>query len=158
MQTKKLHRFDVPWQADMMASELEQVGIKCDTKPASREYVAILTGMGFTPTDLYVDEDNLTKAKVLLQKFLSKAHTNIKLVENSESKPITPNYYRRVLFFSLASIVTVPIIFNIVAALNFREMLKKKSSTFQDKMIAGFVMTVSTAVAVLFAFWIYEKV
>lgn len=125
---------------------LSAAGIELHTVRSAREYTSILLGGDDDSFDLFVEEKDLKKAQDLL-----KAEP-LKASESSEPQVVEKNYFKRVIFFSMASVVFLPIIFNLAASLNFRPMLKQNIS-WKLKIFATVVfltMWVGAVTAVIF--------
>lgn len=123
---KKLYLFDHSWQADIFMSELRQQDIASEATQKPREYNSIITGLSETPTEVYVCESDFFEAEKLLQKFLSRNNSPLRLITDDDLAHETSNkYYKRILFFSLGGAFVLPIIFNAVAYLNYLELLKR---------------------------------
>lgn len=155
---KKLCFFDHTWQAEMLLSELHVNEINAEAILKPREYISIITGMSHSPTEIYVEEKDLARAEKLLQHFLNKNNSKIYLVgeNNSADSTTSDKYYKRVIFFSLSSIVFLPLIFNLVALINYKELLKYPHTT-KMKSISLAALIMGLFLSSFVAYWIYKS-
>lgn len=119
----KLAELDQPWQAELVISELKTLNIEARADTKTREYTSILLGGLSQKCTLYVDEGNFLQAKALYDQIIS-SHS-----KSNEGEPITQNYFKRVIIFSLLGIIVLPIVFNIAATLNIPRLLSSPINT-----------------------------
>ena len=154
---KVLFKFDSQWQAQIVAELLKNEGIDSYELRGAREYSSIVTGIGEAAVEVLVDENDFAKAQSLLLAYFQRS--KIRLVEDEpaavESKK-TPKYFRRVMFLSIASMVLLPVVLNIVAAFNLGPMFESESSKVK-KAIALTVFSVSLLVSGIECYWIVTQ-
>lgn len=151
---KLLHRFEHPWQAEIFQGLLKQESIQSFTIEGAREYATIVTGIGQPLTELFVDESDLDAANKVLTAYLRKPHLHIVEEDHhAEAAEKLVNHFRRILFFSLAGAVFLPVILNIFAVYHLLKFLKLQDETLWDKFIA---VTVTIAGWLGSAVLIYE--
>lgn len=132
---KLIYRFEAPWQADKIVEELKEQGIESYTSQTPRAYTKLVMGGGAL-TELYVDSHNHVAAQRILQKFmLSLAPTEL----DGEV-----NYFKRVAWCSILSIVVCPLLFNVAATVNY---LKIKPGPNSKQSLGFFVMLVGWVLA-----------
>ncbi len=131
-----MHRFEHPWQAELFQGLLNQEGIQNFTIEGAREYTTILTGIGQPVTQLFVDESDMEKAQKFLESYLRQSHLHLveDLPEQAPKKPENP--FRKVLFFSLAGAVVLPVMLNIFAVYHLIRFLKLEDETLFRKFVA----------------------
>ncbi len=153
---KLLIKFEHVWQADAVKSLLAEKQIAYYEIKKSREYVSILTGIGQGAFEIYVQDDMLPLAQTVLTNYLKQ--TSLHLVDDSDENrdlKVRPNYFRRVIFLSVSSLVFLPIVFNYLAYLNFKKLLNSIASERQ-KNTALVVLIICFALALLEAVWILK--
>lgn len=119
--TTLLRKVRSTWELDAITYQLTTAGIEFHTVRSAREYTSILLGGDDDCFDIFVEEKDLKKAQDFLKTEPLKA-------ESSEPQVTEKNYFKRVVFFSMASVVLAPILFNLAASLNFGPMLKQNIS------------------------------
>lgn len=151
---KVLFKFDSQWQAQIVADILKNEGIASHELRGAREYTSIVTGIGEPALEILVDEQDFAKAQTLLLAYFQRSKISIVDDEHliSEAKR-TPKYFRRVMFLSVASMVLLPLILNIVAAFNIGPMFKYETSSVK-KTIALTTFCISFFVSGLELYWI----
>lgn len=133
---KLLHRFEHPWQAEIFQSLLKQEGIESFAIEGAREYATIVTGIGQPLTELFVDNSNLEAANKVLTAYLRKPHLHVVEDQPTESGQKPANHFRKILFFSLAGAVFLPVVLNIFAVFHLLKFLKLEDETLWTKFIA----------------------
>ena len=153
-----LAKFDNNWQADAVKNLLSERQIAYYEIKSSREYVSILTGIGQGFTELYVDADQLSDAKSIYEGY--RKATSLHLVSTdqiSEQKDARPQeYYRKVVFLSLASLILFPILFNLIATWNFKLLWNNKIEQHR-RVSAVLVLVACWLLAGVEAWWIVGK-
>lgn len=133
---KLLHRFEHPWQAEIFQGLLKQEGIDSFAIEGAREYATIVTGIGQPLTELFVDEADMEAAQKALSAYLRKPHLHVVEDPPVESIEKPTNHFRKILFFSFAGAVFLPVVLNIFAVLHLLKLLKMKDETLWTKFIA----------------------
>ena len=150
---KQLYKFEFSWQAELVQGLLKNEGIESFSLKGAREYTAIVTGMGQeAPVEIYVEETQFDSALKILNDYFKKS--KIRLVDNeSEDLPAkAKNYFRNIIFLSLAGAVFLPVIFNISAGLNYLRFLKQKPE-LKQKTIATIILIAGWVGAFAEIFW-----
>lgn len=125
-----LYTFDFSWQAELLAHELESQNINAHLIFKPREYSQIIAGVVGDATEVFVMADQLAEAQKYLQSFLrDKNDQNDQSIQ--ESQPVelmkvedSSRFVSRVIIFSLLSLTMLPIVFNVVATINFKKIDK----------------------------------
>jgi len=143
----KLAEFDQPWQAELVISELKNLNIETSFDTKTREYTSIVLGGLSQKCTLYVDEGNFPQAKAAYDQIIS-SHS-----KSNEGEPITRNYFKRVVIFSILGLIVLPIVFNIAATFNIPRLLSSPTTTGK-KMFAVVVWLSCWAVSLIEIFYI----
>lgn len=155
---KVLFKFDSQWQAQIVAEILKNEGISSHELRGAREYSSIVTGIGEPAVEILVEEQDFAKAQSLLLAYFQRS--KIRLVDDeptaAEAKK-TPKYFRRVMFLSLASMVLLPVILNIVAAFNLGPMFESETSKIK-KAVALAVFSLSLLVSGIECYWLVTQI
>lgn len=143
---KELKRFSNSTEAHLSKSLLESHGIRANIIGA-KEYATHLLGGEQGRYGLYVDDDNFTRAKDLLDEVGRQ-------VVDSDGGP-RPNYFRRAVFLSFAAIVVLPVVFNIGALLNAKKFwdTSAKDSAAVTKLIVIGLLQIPT---LMILFYLYQ--
>lgn len=144
---KSLFKFDNQWQAQIVCEILKNQGIDAQELRGAREYSSILTGIGEAAVEVLVEEQDFAKAQSILLDYFQRS--KIRLVDDEATAveaQKTPKYFRRVMFLSVASMVLLPVVLNIVAALNVGPMFRTETSNIK-KTIAMIVFCLSWVVS-----------
>jgi hypothetical protein len=129
---KLLFKFDSEWQARPVVELLRSHDIQVSEITTPREYSAIVTGIGHTGVSLYVDENQLNQAQNILLEFLQRSKIQLVTDDSTSTNLVShKNFFRRVMFFSFAGMFFLPIIFNVIAALNLRGLFKHEPSVLK---------------------------
>jgi hypothetical protein len=135
--TKRLYKFEQPWQAEIFQGLLAQEGIRSFTIKGARPYMTILTGMGEHPTELFVEESDLQSAQKVLADYLRK--TQLQLVDDAPvAEPLPKNHFNYVIFMSALGAVVIPIIFNLLATYHLVLLFRDQSVYAGKKSVAAF--------------------
>ena len=151
---KLLFQFDSEWQARPAVETLKSNGIEVHEITTPREYSSIVTGIGQTGVSLYVDESQFNQAQSILLELLQRS--KIQLVADEPPQPEAAsqkNYFRRVMFFSMAGMFFLPIIFNFIAALNLSGLFRYETSSLK-KTLAIICFCLAWVVAGFEFYWI----
>jgi len=141
---KLLHRFEHPWQAELFQGLLNQEGIQSFKLEGAREYATIVTGIGQPISEVFVDEHDFESASAVLAAYLRKPHLHVVEEPVAEPGKKPENSFRKILFFSAAGAVFLPVILNVFAVFHLVKFLKIKDETLFRKFVA---------VAVVIAGW-----
>jgi hypothetical protein len=136
---KLLHRFEHPWQAEIFQGLLKQEGIESVQLRGAREYASIVTGIGDASVEVFVEEADLTEAQKVLSQYLKKTHLHIveDVPERGPAPPVnSKGSFGKIVFFSVAGAVLLPVILNIFAVYHLFYFLKGKEETLFSKMVA----------------------
>lgn len=158
MDKKLVHHFDYSWQGQHFCSVLTEAGIDGSLISVPREYSNIIAGGYSDPVDVYVDARNYEKAKGLLTEFFADQETELREGKQESSVQSSPetNYYKRVITFSLVGIFFLPVVGNLMAAVNLARLQKQRLSN--GKIFFAFVIFfVCAVIALVEAYWILFK-
>lgn len=113
-QEKLLCQVSFPWEADLLAQELKKNKLDCRIVKGSREYTAVVLGGTGNPTLVYVDAKDYEKSYTVMKKYFASLNTE------EAQKIINPKrYFRKIILFTLLSLVFLPIFFNLLATYNY---------------------------------------
>ncbi len=140
MEMKLLIEVNQTWQADAITNALHESGIAFEVLQKAKEYSSIISGIDSISIDILVDEEKYIQASELLKKISS--HSTNETVE----MPIEKNYFRRVVIFSVIGVILLPLIFNLVATVNFIH-LKQQNVVASKKWFAGFILIMGWVLA-----------
>lgn len=90
---KLLVKFDQIWQADAVKSLLGQKNIAFYEIKSPREYSSIITGIGQGSVEIYVDEEEWTKAEAVLSQY--KSATALHLVSEEPELAVSSEQPRK---------------------------------------------------------------
>ena len=133
---KQLIMVEFQWQADAITHELGRRGIEATVTQKGREYASIISGITGNTIEISVEESDFIRAADIVGRMGDSAIATSRSAES---------YFKRVVVFSLISVILLPIVFNIVASANYTE-LKRVSSNPRQKAAAG---------VVLLTFWVF---
>ena len=136
------------WQVDLVQNILLNEHIRSTPVLAAREYSQIVTGIGQAQIKLYVGDEDAEKAQRLVKRYLNSPQLSLVTDELKEEETALKfndkNYFRRVMFLSVAGLFSIPIIFNILATYYYLKLLKQPVSERKK----------TTALVVLILCWI----
>jgi hypothetical protein len=143
---KELKKFSSQTEAHLSKSLLGSHGITSNIVGA-KEYATHILGGEVGRYTLFVEEADFARAKDLLDEVSRQ-------IVDTDGEGGSPNYFRRAIFLAFASIVILPVVFNIGSLLNAHKFWNrsKKDSTATAKMILIYLLQLP-AVWILFYAW-----
>lgn len=148
--SKKLALFDFQWQAEAVSLELQKENIHHEINSVAREYKTVLLGGGDNATEIRVAELDYERSLKAMNRFLSSAMSNAapNSVDRDEEVSGEKNYLKRVVIFSFLGMFMLPIVFNLVATLNYRQLVLQKNSSKRKLiglcfLILGWILSLS---------------
>ncbi|MCB0341512.1 MAG: DUF2007 domain-containing protein [Pseudobdellovibrionaceae bacterium] len=122
---KPLKRFSSQTEAQLCLCFLSEQGIEA-TIVGSHEYASIVTGSDLGAFDLMVHEDELERAKSLLETLDNPLEPkNISLVTDDHEDLGSAKFYRnRSFIFALLGLGVIPIVANLVSLINLKKLMQ----------------------------------
>lgn len=121
-----LCRLNNQWEVDGLMAQLSDSGIQGEVVSKAREYTNIITGMGNGSFVIYVRPEDFLRAK--------------NLNPATEIDPPHKNYFKRVVFFSFLATIFFPLVFNVVATINYRMLQRDPTISPLKKWLGLFVL------------------
>lgn len=141
------------WQAEQFADLLLEKKIECDIQFQPREYAEVVTGTSAGLYNVMVDSEKVEESALQLLLFNQQNSTrqDASAIELNPSRRI----FKKIVFFSFASIVSFPILFNWVAWLNLKELgLKTKDAALMRLAWFAFLLPFP-CFAILIWYWMH---
>ncbi len=118
----------------MIRDSLESRGIPAKVVGA-KDYSSHVMGIGHGQYQIWVDEGDFERTQAALAKMTS----NLKLTGEIEER-ITPNYFRRSVFFAFVAAIIGPILFNFASLANLRRHWRHSEKSSSDILKVLFVV------------------
>jgi len=122
---------------------LKQQGIESVQLRGAREYASIVTGIGDASIEVFVEEAELPEAQKVLSQYLKKTHLHVVEDTSERGHPAqvgASGSFGKIVFFSVAGAVVLPVVLNIFAAYHLYYFLKVKDETLFSKMVAASIV------------------
>jgi hypothetical protein len=124
-----------PFEAQIITEKLKSVGITAESRGV-REYASIVTGRQQGRYELFVADEDLSRAQEILRDL------NVHLVTETpkENDHRKPDHLKRSVAFAILGTIVVPVVFNVFSLLSLRKYWLQSPQEPRNKAIVALII------------------